>query len=211
MKNILNVLSLLLFLMSLSTACGRKTVNDVHEYQAWLASKENPCKVSRRVGDMLISMKYLPPEFLALKDYEHSQRRLNYDSLLNTYQHSVTFLMTFETTKGQEGEDVMYKDLGDYKEYVERSMTLNFDLESRVQLKGGFGSCYPVLSSMENTYGLSKGRDVYLVFSSREKDYDLYTQSSWDLVYEDDIYQTGILHFTYNYPEIKKQLPEIKR
>ncbi len=197
------------FVLIVLPGCSSHAVHDVQSYQRWLAEKGNPCKVSRQVGDMVISMKYLPPEFLALKDQEASGGRLSYDSLFSNYKHSVAFLMSFESSHGQDGEDVMYKDLRSYKEYLERNMTLNFDLESRVQLKGDFGSCYPVLSSMENTYGLSKGRDVYLVFSSQEKDYDLYRQNQWDLVYEDDVYQTGILHFTFNYPEIKSTLPEI--
>lgn len=200
------------FLLALAIlpGCASHTVSDVQGYQQWFAEKENPCRTSKRVVDMLISMKYLPPEFLALKDHEAAGGKLSYDSLYNNYKHSVTFLMSFVSIQGQEGEDVMYKDLSNYKEYLERNMTLNFDMESRVQLKSDFGSCYPVLSSMENTYGLSKGRDVYLVFSSREESYDLYKQPYWDLIYQDDIYQTGILHFTFQYPDIKAKLPEVK-
>jgi hypothetical protein len=201
--------SLIIVTLCLLAACKPSSIHTTREYQSWLNQSENQCKVSKKVGDMLISVKYLPVNFLALKEYEQSDKKLSYDSLLNVYRHSVTFIMTFETTKKQEGEDVMYKDLSNYKEYVERSLTLNFDLESKVQLKGNFGSCYPVLSSMENTYGLSKGRDVCLVFSSKEAAYDLMEEPYWDLVYEDDIYHTGILHFTFNYPELSKKLPLI--
>lgn len=202
-----------LFFVALSAClfqgCSPSTMHTAKEYNAWLNNPENHCKVSKKVGNMVISMKYMPPQFLALKEYESTNRLLNYDSLLSSYEHSVTFLMSFETKQGQEGEDVMYKDLASYKEYLERSMTLNFDMESKVQLQGSFGSCYPVLSSLENTYGLSKGRDVYLVFSSKEKAYDLMKEAYWDLVYQDDIYQTGILHFIFTPPVLKDKLPEI--
>lgn len=190
-------------------ACKPSVIHTAKEYNIWLNKTENHCKVSKQVSDMVITMKYMPPEFLALKDYEATEKALSYDSLLRSYKNSVTFLMSFETKQGQAGEDVMYKNLSNYKQYLERSMTLNFDLESKVKLQGSFGACYPVLSSMENTYGLSKGRDVYLVFSSKEKKYDLSNEPYWDLVYEDDIYQTGILHFIFNPGDLKNKLPKI--
>lgn len=197
-------------ILLICVACSNHTVHTTQEYAAWINQPENTCKVSKKVGDMLVSVKYLPSSFLALKDYESSDHSVSYEALLKSYMNSVTFIMSFETPQGQAGEDVMYKDLSSYKQYVERSMTLNFDLESKVILNAGTYQYAPVLSSLENTYGLSKGRDVYLVFTSKEKEHDLLKEPVLDFVYSDDIYNVGILHFTYNFQEILKTLPVVE-
>ncbi len=198
------------WIIPLLVSCTQHSVSSAKQFSAWINDESNGCKVSKEVNGMILEVKYLPPAFIALKDLETSQSpRVTFDSLYNSYQYSTTFLLTFKPKDQEKGPDVMYKDVPDYKAYVERSMTLNFDLESKLMLKTDKDEYKPVLSSLENTYGLSKGRSVYMVFTAKARKEELDQAAFYDLVYTDDIYDLGILHFMFDYRSIKKHLPEV--
>lgn len=204
-KKLLIVGLLPLLMMGCSS---QSVVSSAKSYSSWLNNEKNGCKVTKEVNGMVLEIKYLPPSFLALKDLESAQETgASYDSLLNAYQYSTTFLITFKPKDEENGQDVMFKDVTNYKEYIERSMTLNFDLESKINLKTNAGEYKPVLSSLENTYGLSKARNIYMVFTAKDKKNELIDADYFDLTYSDDIYSLGILHFIFDYKTIKKHLP----
>ncbi|MBS1636296.1 MAG: hypothetical protein JST26_10290 [Bacteroidetes bacterium] len=185
-------------------------VSTVQEYSTWLNQKENGYIQEKEAGGMILQVKYLPATYLALKEFETKKGMLSFDSLLSAYKYSTTFLLSFRPKDAEKGEDVMLKDVTDYSEYVERSMTLNFDLESRLELKTSTDNYKPVLSSLENTYGLSKGRSIYMVFTAKTQRDELQKASYYDLVYTDDIYNLGILHFMFDLPAMQKHEPQIK-
>jgi hypothetical protein len=191
------------------TGCKNTTVSHAIEYNEWLNKSENACKVSKEVNGMIIDVKLLPQNYLALKESETKDGYNKYDSLLKTYEHSTTFLLTFKPKEGHKGNDVMFEGVENYSDYIERSTELNFELESKIVLKTNKGSFAPVLSSLENTYGLTKGRQVYLVFADKNLKNEIQNSDLLDLVYTDDIYNLGILHFTFNYEKIKRNLPQL--
>lgn len=158
---------------------------------------------------MIIEIKYLPSTYLALKELNEKSNQLEFDSLLKTYQNSTSFLLTFKPKEGHKGDDIMFKNVANYKEYIERAVDLNFDLENKLVLKTNVGNFTPVLSSLENTYGLTKGRQVYIVFADKNIKNEINNASVFDLVYTDDTYNLGILHFTFDFEKIKKNSPII--
>lgn len=191
-------------------SCGDKTVTNHLEYNKWLSNSNNNCKVIKEVNGMIIEVKYLPAAYLALKELNENQSIEEYNSLLNSYKNSTTFSVTFKPKEGHTGNDVMFDGVRDYKEYIERAMELNFDLESKIKLKANGQHYTPVLSSLENTYGLTKGRQVFIVFADKTKQGELENSNSMDLVYQDETYNLGILHFTFDLNSIRKKLPKIE-
>lgn len=191
------------------STCGNKTVSNHIEYNKWLSNSENGCKVIKEVNGMIIEVKYLPINYLALKELDANRTTQQFDSLVKIYQYSTTFSITFKPKEGHQGNDVMFDGISDYKGYIERAMELNFDLESKIKLNANNQTYSPVLSSLENTYGLTKGRQVYLVFADKTQKGELEKSSTIDLVYADETYNLGILHFTFDYNAIKKNLPKI--
>lgn len=198
----------LIILISFLTACQSNSVKDTQEYNQWLSNTENGCKVIKEVNDMIIEVKLLPYSYLALKEYEQD-KNLKFDSLVSAYKNSTTFLIGIKPKDGHQGDDVMYKNISTYKEYIERANELNFDLESKIKLKTSIGEFQPVLSSLENTYGLTKGRKVYLVFADSNAKNELQNEKHYDLVYTDNEFKLGILHFEFDYSSIKNNLPQI--
>ncbi|MCE3227868.1 MAG: hypothetical protein K0S32_2419 [Bacteroidetes bacterium] len=190
------------------TCCKNKSISTASEYNNWLNDPENHCKLSREVNGMIIDVKYLPENYLALKESEGDRNK--FDSLSETYKGSTTFLISFKPKEGHKGDDVMFRNVEDYKAYIERSLELNFDLESKIVLKTTGDSYAPVLSSLENTYGLTKGRQVYLVFTEKTSKEEIKKSDVLDFIYTDDIYQLGILHFTFDHKTIRKSLPQIE-
>ncbi len=206
----MKLLFLLFSFLALFTlsSCQSNLVKNTHEFNQWLSNPENGCKIKKEVNDMIIEVKLLPPSYLALKEMEQSNG-LKFDSLLSVYKNSTTFLMSFKPKEGHKGDDVMYKNVISYKEYVERALELNFDLESKVVLKSSNREFKPVLSSLENTYGLTKGRQVYIVFTDNVSKEELQNEDSLDFIYTDDEFKLGILHFEFDYNSIKNNLPKI--
>jgi hypothetical protein len=163
------------------------------------------------VNGVLVSVLYLPPEYLALKELkgDTANKRLNYDSLLNYHRNSSSFIITFGPDEAKKNtNDIMYDNIKNFREYTERSLDLNFDMENKIVLKTKKGEYAPVLSSLENTYGLSKDRKVNLVFAAGMKD-DKTKNQYYDFVYSDETFGVGTLHFNFDANRIKENMPEV--
>jgi hypothetical protein len=209
MKKILSISLGGLLVIALGS-CGKK-IKSLGDFSSYINEQDNGFKTSRAVNGVLISAQYLPPEYLALKGCRDSslQKRSSYDSLLQYYNQSTAFIITFgpDETKNNHN-DIMFDNIKDFREYTQRSMELNFDMEEKVRLKTGDKEYTPVLSSLENTYGLSKDRKVNLVFTTA-MDKEFAGDRFYDLVYEDETFGVGTLHFHFDKEKMKANLPEI--
>jgi hypothetical protein len=77
-------------------------------------------------------------------------------------------------------------------------------MEDFVQLKMGESKYKPVLSSMENTYGIGQSRDIMIVFSpSSLKDNGFLSSKELDFVYNDEIFEVGKCHFVFDRSDLK--------
>ncbi|MDP2387574.1 MAG: hypothetical protein Q8M29_14450 [Bacteroidota bacterium] len=204
--------SLLIICAFTFIACGKK-INTVEEFNTFISNPDNGFKVSRSVNNVLVSVIYTPPEYVALKEMESNgfTEKPKYDSLLNLSKSYSSFVMILGPDESKDNkDDIMYKDLKNFKEYVERALTLNFDLESKVNLMADKMSYAPVLSSLENTYGLSKDRKVNFVFAPINKKDELEKVKKFDFVYSDESFDIGILHFEFDKNAIENNIPRIE-
>lgn len=161
---------------------------------------------------MELTMKYLPPEYLLCKELKDhpSYTQQQSDSLKEAFYHTHTFLMTIgpDEEKGNKG-DVMTSGVSSYREYVEKVMNMNFAMEDRIVLKVGEDEYKPVLSTLENTYGLKNSRNIILVFAPSKNKDELNQKQDMDLVYTDDLFGMGILHFGFLAKDLASA-PQIK-
>ena len=88
--------------------------------------------------------------------------------------------------------DVTKVGVGSKEEYDQRMQQLNFELKELVYLEEEKRRVHPVLYTMENTYGMHNWRDFLFVFPKKED------ASSIKLVFNDEIYNTGINKFNLN-------------
>lgn len=203
-----NVILYIIFIATLFTACRQTSLNSEKEYFRWIS--EN-LQVSKSVNDLELSARFLPPEYLAYKDlkgtsYTASQK----DSLIRLYSNGVSILLSINpiVSDGAEAPDLMYYGINSKEEYDQRLNDLNFNLSSYIQLKTEKNTYSPVLHVFENTYGISSGRSIYLVFSPKVTNDDLTTSPTVELVFNDLIFTTGVTYFSFK-REVINRIPSI--
>ncbi len=202
---------LVALLIILFSGCEKK-IHSLKEFNEWINNTDHGYKISKSVNGVIVTMIYTPPEYIALKKMETNglTGKITYDSLLKENELSAAFIMVFGPDESEGNtNDIMYDGLKTFKEYAERALTLNFDMENKVELRINQLSYAPVLSSLENTYGLSKDRKVNLVFAPQSVKTELAAATDFDVVYSDETFGLGILHFYFNKKEIARHLPLI--
>lgn len=198
---------ILLFAIAIIHSGCDNTLNSKQELLQWMSDADHGLVKSKSVNGLKLTAKYLPPEYLTLKELNFSEvEKSQYDSIFDHYSSLRTFLLTIGPD-GKESSNVMFHNListNDYKQRVER---LNFDIASFISVKTSEGEHTPVLFTLENTYELASHKSIYLVFSG-EDDSGLLTASKLDLKFTDELFGTGISHFVFDKNKIDA-IPEI--
>jgi len=194
----------LLALMFLSS-CGQSSVNSYEEYLAWLNDAENGLVMHKEAGGITIKVKQLPSNYIAYQDLmnEKNVKKQVVDSIANSYDKSLTFLMTIGVDGDLKKGDIMYQGVKNYEEYKRQLYQLNFDIENDISLNIEGNIYKPVLSHLENVYGLTDSRNITLVFVPETKeDLSFYKSEEIQFTYDDELFDTGINHFTFNRKDI---------
>ena len=184
---------LMLLLMAFTVACS----NDA--FRAMKLHEEGSHVKSRRANGLLLRAQLVSAETLLSQDMAANKalQLLDRDSLLTAYKKQVTILMQIAPDpESGAATDIIHRNAADYSEYKQLVHQLNFGMEERVALQIGTQSYKPVLSTMENIYGLTPERSFLFVFAPGDAtDSNFYGTPSMDFVFEDDLFKTGINHF----------------
>lgn len=172
------------------------TIDDKAELMRWMANKNNGLIKQHSGNGFLLTLKYLPPEYLAINevDSDGGNSTKSYSEYLNNFKYSRTFLLTIahDNTK----VDITNYNVFSMPEYKQRIEELNFKIKDYIYLKTEKGKKYaPVLSTMENIYEIGNRKSIYLVFSD-DKERILSTETL-DVVFQDEFIDTGISHFVF--------------
>jgi hypothetical protein len=198
-----------LFTLNFLLSSCSKGFNSAEELYKWMKDPANGMLVTKQSGDKQLDMKYLPVEFLVYKEMkDKSTRNKNLtDSLTKIYSGSRSFLLTIKY-KNDDQYDPLYEGISDFSEFKSRKEDMQFSFDQYVELHTAEGHVYkPVLSHMEDTYGLQKFRNIYLVFApDNSKQADILNSAELDLVFDDMIFNTGIHHFVFQKKNIDKKL-----
>lgn len=204
MRSVAYAFCLIVFAVLIS--CAGNRIYSIADYLKWLNEPSNGLVKIRSVNGIEIKMKYLPAEYQAWKEisnepgYSVSQR----DSILNLYRNSLSFLFSIgpDEKNGVEG-DIMFNSVENYSQYKERVYDMNFFFGEKITLKAGEKEYKPVLTSMENIYGIGPSRNIILVFVPAEKeDNNMKESDQLQLEYEDDTYALGTNRFVFSRKDI---------
>lgn len=183
---------------------------DEESFLKWLSNRDNGFVKKASGNGFSLTMKYLPPQYLALLEAKKVDgvKTVNddlYHGKLKQFKDARTFLLTFE--HDEKGVDITKYGVTDMIEFKKRMNTLNFGMKEFVHLRGGDGIKHsPVLASFENIYEINNKKTFYIVFSKDLiKDKDL---KDLDVTYVDEIFETGISHFVFDKEKIDK-LPKL--
>jgi hypothetical protein len=178
--------------------CGDHASTDVQGYYEWMNDPSNGCVRTSTVNGLRLELKYLAPAYL-----RYQRERSDSSVVANApgNDSTVCFLMSIAPADST-GGDIMLRGVASDDDFTSRAMNLNFEIKDMVSINYG-GHRYPVLlATLENVYGLSKKRDVMLVFPK--------IQSYWkedgdaDLVFDDRIFDTGISHFAFHIRDLNR-------
>ncbi len=188
----------LVILLACFSCTSRKEFSSISQYANWLNDPSHGALVEREVNDLKLTVKYLPPEYLAAKD-SRGLSQSGKDSLLKSYSQSKTFLLTISPNgKAEKQGDLMFRNINNYQQYKERSFAMNFEIGEYVNLDAGDNTYAPVLSTLENTYGLEEGRSIYLVFNDHHQGEEFDKAKELDVVFNDELFNTGLHHFVFS-------------
>lgn len=189
----------LMLIVSLQMAGCSSSFNDINQYFRWMDDPENGLIIKRTSGDKELTMKYLTVPYLVYNDVKEIENPSDIliDSLTKVYSNSRNFLLTIRSTS--HSEDIMLEGVTNEMEYNQKNMIMNFGISEYLSLKTDAGNTYfPVLVNMENTYGLQKHKNFYIVFApTDESERDIMRSKTLDIVYNDQIFSTGIHHFLF--------------
>jgi hypothetical protein len=206
MTTIRNKFAILLILLWAATGCI-KEIGSEEEYYKWISDPEHELVRTKKAGEVEISVRYLSPRFLAYKEWKGLDNKtdIKLDSLVDSYANSLTFLMSI-SNRAQEDKkaDIMYEGLESFEGYNSRVHEMNFNFQNYLLLQQGQSKVEPSICVMENSYGLSKVKKIYIVFPAKHEDKELLHKQELDIVYVDEIFNTGINHFLFSSSAINK-------
>lgn len=180
------------------------------KYLIWLNNPENGVVLSKKNNGFIVTVKYLPTDYFISKEIIKSKNKKHADSIRRLYKDNVYFIMHIDNDpdKIDEASDIMFRDIHNYPDYAERVYNLNFSLEESIELKIGGATYNPVLTSLENHYGLDGGRNIMIVFSPQKKNELLDLKQGAEFIYDDQTFGMGQLHFYYS-PDTFKNIPDL--
>jgi hypothetical protein len=169
------------------------------ELYKWMADEKNGLVKSKDMGRVIFKIKYLPPEYVAFNEIKNKKNysKATVDSLVNEFSKTKNFLMTFEFKDKSTGDNVLMNGTENYNEYKERIEKLNFGLDEYLSMNTDKGEFIPLLWTLENTYTLGDKRSLYIVFGDNKSESVLLNAPELDLVFNDEIFYTGISHFVF--------------
>lgn len=176
---------------------------DFKGFESWISDEENGLVKIREYHGLEFSMFYLPSTYLAYKDKKQANI-MNKDSLIDYYSQTLNFMMRVRLI--DKNPNVLYLGISSIEEYKERIMQLNFGLDSLLKMHIKSKEYVPILTSFENTYGISPYANVNIVFILPK---DIKEGDEVDISFQDDIFNTGIQHFLFDYTQMKT-VPIIK-
>ena len=206
-------INILLLVISITFSSCQESISTKKEFFKWVNNPGNGLIKKVTVGPLDYQVKYLPPEYLAFDEWEQEQQdgnEVSLKELINEYNKSLTFLFTI-TPNGTGGNiDIMKAGVNNYEEYTERVHEMNFNMAEYVSLKVDEVTYKPVLTRLENIYGVGKYRNFHIVFAPTIEDsVTIRNGEKFDFTYLDQFHETGINHFTFNKKDIY-ELPALE-
>ncbi len=117
---------LLIIVLVFGQACNHGRISNLNDYYRWLNDKDNGMTKSEIVGSIKYTVKFLPSDFLALKDSINHVG--SFEELSRSYRTGKYFLLTMEYVPIQNtvNTDINFKDVTTIEQYNDRIRDLNF-------------------------------------------------------------------------------------
>lgn len=185
----------LLLLISCSSS-----IDNEKELLKWLNTPSNGFVKKSSSNGFVLTMKYLPPEYLAFNEMKKDARgNTDLQEYLESFKNSRTFLLTI--APDDKKMDATTYGVSNMSDYSQRIKDLSFNIKESLILKTDSGQRYnPVLTTMENLYEIGNKKSIYIVFSDDKK--HILNSEKLDITFQDTFLDTGITHFVFKRKKI---------
>ena len=207
--NRIRIISFVVSIVFVLAACTGK-LKSPEQFYSWMNNPENGLVKKETVGPIDYTVKYLSPDFLAYSEWvEEEDSSMTLRDLIDEYDNSFTFLFTVAPNESAGDVDIMKAGVMNYEQYADRVYELNFNLADAIQLDVDGVQLSPVLTRLENIYGMSNQRNFYIVFAPIAGHENIF-KGAKDITfsYVDPIFETGISQFKFNGLDFK-EIPEL--
>jgi hypothetical protein len=196
----------------LASSCSLGCNMDGHRFKStgdmetFVKDPDNGLLRSREVNGIKTTVSILPQDLMERRDMERGAGKAASASVprATQFKDQLTFIVNLATAQAAHG-DVMYAGILDMGSYLERAHALNFEMEQHVTLRCGTAAFKPVLSTLENTYGLEPDRNIVMVFVPEQcDDQAFYGSETLDLVINDRWFGTGTQHFVFQRADLER-------
>jgi hypothetical protein len=193
----------------LLTGCAARSRDrvDLGFLEGYARNAENGLTRSRAVNGIRTTVSLVPPVVGALREWKRSTDTCGpaLDQLIDQHNDQLSFVLNLAADGEHAQGDVMYAGVTDLESYKQQAFNLNFSWDQYVELRCGDQRYAPVLSTLENTYGLTHDRNVVLVFAPPTTgDSAFYASETLDLVVHDAWFGTGSQHFKFQRADLQK-------
>lgn len=180
-------------------ACGRQHKVDTAFLTTYAHDPAHGLVCTRSTNGITTTVRIVPAELCALQDLAQDSCAGKLPELLAQQRQQLRVIVELAPDTAHFQGDVMTYGSHDLESYLDNAFRLNFGWEEMAELRCGDRVYTPVLSTLENTYGLSKTRNVMLVFAPTAKGDDaLSTAKDLDIVLNNTVFSTGIQHFRFS-------------
>ena len=173
--------------------------SNIDEFKTWFKKNENLMVKERKIGNLTYTIYYRPIGLLVLNELMNSKPITPnmFRTTIQTYGDNLYFLMELSTDNPNLEKDLMKYGLKSYSDFQERIRLLAFGISNNVSLIYNEEIIVPNLHHFERGYEL--GRTQRILFSFPKP--DNFNSGQLIFSYRDEIFNSGILNFKFDFSE----------
>jgi hypothetical protein len=180
---------------------------DITRLQEYTSAEKNGLCRIRSANGIRTTVTLRPPLLDVLREVgdDTTTTKEAIDELVHAYSTQMSFFVNLALDEETPTNDIMFAGVRDVTGFKEQAYALNFGWSDMALLRCGTRSYRPQLSTLENTYGLTKDRNVLLVFTPTVKDDpDFFTSPFIELEITNHWFGTGTQSFKFRRADMDK-------
>lgn len=189
---------LIIVILFVIVSCSDRVRLNADEYFRYVANPENNLCVEKKFNEFTYQLRVKTPEEMAYIETLPAQGE-GFDSLVKVYSNTNYFEFKIATKSRKKQDPTKYK-VNDFNEFQERFDKLAFRLQENFYLvdEAQKDTIKPLSYHFERSYNLSDKATFNLSFKKIPE-----VGKSFNLVFEDDVFDNGPIIFKINKESIK--------
>ena len=182
-------------------SAGSRKEMGIQEYVKWVENKDNGLKSQRTIDHFLYTVQYQPSQYMVMKDVRDATISQNeMDEKAKEYDPYQFYAFTIKDTTGT--DELLKLDIRSSEEYYARIDYFSNGMQRNVFLIDDKDTLPCVMFHFERSFGLAPECRFMLGFNKSKK--NKYENSDKVLVYEDNVFGTGIIKIRIDGDQLKK-------